>query len=206
MDNLISVIIVDDHPLVLSGFEYILKDHPLILLKGSFTSAVHAMDFLEKTSIDVVLMDINLPDLHGIEATEIIKKRYPLIKVIAISNLNEAGVAGRMLSAGATGYLLKNVSAEELINAIQAVHLGESVISTEMESIIQDTPAHIPFVTRRELEVLALMAEGLTTPEIAERLFISKLTVESHRRNLLQKFKVNNAVSLIRQATEMKFI
>lgn len=207
MDKIISVIIIDDHPLVLNGFEFILKDGTDIALRGTFTNARDALDFLLSDPVDVVLVDINMPGMNGIETTAIIKKSCPNTQVIAISNLNEGSIALRMLQTGALGYLLKNVSAVELIMAIHAVHQGEQVLSREMEFITKGSQQDfIPKITEREREVLKLMAQGLTTPKIGELMFISPLTVESHRRNLLQKFAVSNSASLIHKATEMKFI
>ncbi len=203
---MISVIIVDDHPLVLNGFEFILKNTSTIVLRGSFNNAKDAFDFLSTEAVDVILMDINMPDMNGIEATEIIKKQCPDTQIIAISNHNEGSIALRMLKAGAMGYLLKNVSTEELIEGIEAVTRGEQVLSKEMNFILTDKKEPIPSVSQREREVLRLMAQGHTTAKIGEQMFISPLTVESHRRNLLQKFGVVNSVSLIHKATEMKFI
>ncbi len=184
MDKVISVIIVDDHPLVLNGFEFILKNSADIVLLGTFTSSADALAFLQTQPVDIALVDINMPGMNGIDTTSIIKKDYPNTHVIAISNLNEGSIALRMLQAGALGYLLKNVSAKDLIQGIHSV----------------------PKITEREREVLKWMAQGYTTPKIAELMFISPLTVESHRRNLLQKFFVSNSASLIHKATEMKFI
>ncbi|MBE8714426.1 response regulator transcription factor [Sphingobacterium hungaricum] len=206
MDKIISVLIVDDHPLVLSGFEFILKNRSSISLRGSFTRAQEAVDFLKNNAIDVILMDINMPDINGIDATELIKKQYPQTKIIAISNLNEGSIAMRMLHAGASGYLLKNVSAEELIDGIQRVMDDEQVLSREMSFVLKNNSDSVPNVTQREREVLAMMAQGHTTAKIADMMFISPLTVETHRRNLLQKFAVSNSASLIHKATEMKFI
>ncbi|GEM62196.1 DNA-binding response regulator [Sphingobacterium faecium NBRC 15299] len=203
---MISVIIVDDHPLVLNGFEFILKNTSTIVLRGSFNNAKDAFDFLATEAVDVILMDINMPDMNGIEATEIIKKQCPDTQIIAISNHNEGSIALRMLKAGAMGYLLKNVSTDELIEGIQAVIRGEQVLSKEMNFILTDKKDPIPSVSQREREVLRLMAQGHTTAKIGEQMFISPLTVESHRRNLLQKFGVVNSASLIHKATEMKFI
>lgn len=206
MDKVISVIIIDDHPLVLNGFEFILKNTPDIALKNTFTSAADALGFLQTERVDVVLVDINMPGMNGIDTTEIIRKNYPGTQVIAISNLNEGSIARRMLQAGALGYLLKNVSAEELTEGIHSVYNGEQVLSKEMDFILGNQPDTVPKITEREREVLRLMAEGHTTPKIGELMFISPLTVESHRRNLLQKFGVSNSASLIHKATEMKFI
>jgi DNA-binding NarL/FixJ family response regulator len=206
MDNVISVIIVDDHPLVLNGLQFILRNSKAINLKGCFISALDALEFLAIETVDVVLMDINMPDMNGIDATLAIKKKYPATHVVAISNLNEASVADRMLQSGASGYLLKNIAANELIQAIHDIDNDQKVVSKEMQFAMEDRQKEIPVVTPREKEVLGLLAEGKTTPEIADLLFISKLTVETHRRNLLQKFNVSNAASLIHKATEMKFI
>ena len=203
---MISVIIIDDHPLVLNGFEFILNNHSEIKLLNTFTEARTALGFLKSTQVDVVLVDINMPTMNGIDATAAIKKQNPKAKIIAISNINEGSIVGRMLSNGASGYLLKNVSATELVDAIKAAMDGEQVLSSEIEAVMKQTTNCVPKITQRETDVLKLMAKGLTTPQIAEQMFISPLTVESHRRNLLQKFEVSNAASLIHKATEMKFI
>src|SRR5690606_2904086 len=175
---MISVIIIDDHPLVLNGFEFILKNTSTIVLRGSFSSAKDAFEFLTTEAVDVVLMDINMPEMNGIDATEFIKKNYPDTRVIAISNLNEGSIAVRMLKAGALGYLLKNVSTDELIEGIEVVMRGEQVLSKEMRFILTNKHNDIPTVSQREREVLTLMAQGHTTAKIGEQMFISPLTVE----------------------------
>ncbi|MCL7986937.1 response regulator transcription factor [Sphingobacterium sp. lm-10] len=206
MSEIIQVIVVDDHPLVLRGFEYILAAAKDMQLSRSFEDAREAIAFLENAHVDVVLLDINMPNMDGFQAIQTIQKHYPDIHVIAISNLNEASVATRMLQHGAAGYLLKNVSADELIAAIHAVCRGEKIIAQEMQDMLKQADHTVPIVTRREQEILLLLAKGFTTSKIADDMFISPLTVESHRRNLLQKFKVTNVASLIHRATEMKFI
>jgi len=174
---------------------------------GTFTCAADALDFLRTRPVDIVLVDINMPGMNGIDTTVIIKKEFPNTQIIAISNLNEGSIALRMLQAGALGYLLKNVSAEDLLQGIHAVHQAEQILSREMNFILKGNQQDsIPKITEREREVLKWMAQGHTTPKIGELMFISPLTVESHRRNLLQKFAVTNSVSLIHKATEMKFI
>lgn len=202
----IKVIVIDDHPLVLNGFEHILRDAESIELLATFSNAKLAISFLEQQDVDVILLDINMPEMDGFEAIQYVQKKFPTVHVVAISNLKEASVATRMLHYGAKGYLLKNVSAEELVDAVEQVCEGKQIVSLEMRDMLKTTDYEVPFVTRRESEVLALLASGLTTADIAEKIFISPLTVESHRRNLLQKFKVNNVASLIHRATEMKFI
>lgn len=206
MNNMISVIIIDDHPLVLNGFEFILNHHADIRLLSTFTNAEGALKFLETNNADVVLADVNMPGINGIDAALAIKKMQPEAKIIAISNVSEGSIAQRMLDAGASGYLLKNIAASELINAIHSVMMGHEVLSEEIAAVIKQPESTVPKITQREHEVLKLLAIGKTTPQIAEQMFISPLTVESHRRNLLQKFKVSNSASLIHKATELKFI
>jgi len=203
---MITIIIIDDHPLVLNGFEFILHNHAEIKLLNTFTNAADALKFLEINQVDVVLADINMPGMNGIDATFAIKTNHSKTQVIAISNISEGSIVQRMLDAGASGFLLKNVSASELIHAIHNVMKGNTVLSAELEPIMKQTDSAVPKISQREQEVLRLMTTGKTTPQIAEQMFISPLTVESHRRNLLRKFKVSNSASLIHKATEMKFI
>jgi|SRR5690554_2752734 len=203
----IKIIVVDDHPVVLQGFEYILKDAERIQLVGKFADARSMFDYLQKNSVDIVLLDINLLDSNGIDQCAAIKKLYEDIIIIAISNINEYSIIQRMLNAGASGYFLKNASADEVISGIHHAINGEIVFSSGVENILKSHQSgDLPIITRREREVLVLLASGLSSVEIGEKIFISPLTVESHRRNLLQKFKVNNVAALVHKANEMKYI
>lgn len=203
----IKVIIVDDHPVVLQGFEYMLHDVEGIQFVGKFTDARSMLDYLQDNKVDVVLLDINLSDSNGIDECATLKKLYEDTIVIAISNINEYSIIQRMLNAGANGYFLKNASADEVIFGIQQAIEGETVFTESIEDILRDHEiGDIPVVTRREKEVLGLLASGLSSIEIGEKIFVSPLTVESHRRNLLQKFQVSNVAALIHKATEMKYI
>lgn len=203
----VKIIIVDDHPVVLEGFSLMLQRIKNIQLEGKFTDAESALSYLKSHRIDIVLLDINLPDMNGIHACEAIKKKYPAICVIAISNSNEYSIMRRMLDAGALGYLLKNASAEEVVSCIDLVLQGKQGFSAGVQAILeQHDQGEVPTITRREREILKLLASGRSSIEIGEMMFISPLTVESHRRNLLQKFNVPNVASLVYKATEMKFI
>lgn len=203
----IKVIIVDDHPVVLQGFEYMLQDVEDIQFVGKFTDAASMIAYLQQNTIDVVLLDINLPDSNGIDECSVIKRLNPDTLVIAISNINEYSIIQRMLNAGANGYFLKNASADEVIMGIRKAVQGDTVYSKGIEEILRGHEiGDLPVITRREKEVLALLASGLSSIEIGEKIFISPLTVESHRRNLLQKFKVTNVAALVHKATEMKYI
>ncbi len=207
MKNNISVIIIDDHPIVLQGFSHILQGEDQISLLASFTSAEEGLAFLQAQETDVVLLDINMPDMNGIDACQRISKEHPSCKVIAISNNNENSIIQRMLQSGASGYVLKNASADELVQCIKEAAAGRTALSRDVQGILQSAKAgNLPKITRRETEILQLLAQGLTSPEIAERMFVSPLTIETHRRNLIQKFEVSNSAALIHKAMELKYI
>lgn len=207
MKNNIQVIIIDDHPIVLQGFANILRNENDIELVSTFVDAKEGIGFLATNHIDVVLLDINMPEINGIDACEMITKKNPGCKVIAISNNNENSIIQRMLQSGACGYILKNASAGELIQCIHYAAVGLPAISQEVKEILKSNKdGDVPKVTRRENEILHLLAKGMTSPEIAEKIFVSPLTIETHRRNLIQKFGVSNTASLIHKATELKFI
>ncbi|WPR77257.1 response regulator transcription factor [Algoriphagus sp. NG3] len=206
-ENVIKLILVDDHPIVLQGFIYMFKDNEEIRLHATFPNAETAKEYLHANQADIVLMDINLTGQNGIEACQDIKKKYPEIHVVGISNINEYSIIQRMMSSGASGYLLKNASKEEVISCIINVMDGNIGMSKSILDILSShEKGDFPAVTRREKEILSLIAQGLNSVEIGEKIFISPLTVESHRRNLLQKFKVVNVASLIHKATELKYI
>lgn len=207
MKNNISVIIIDDHPIVLQGFSHILQGEDQISLLASFTSAEEGLAFLQAQEVDVVLLDINMPDMNGIDACKRISKDHPNCRVIAISNNNENSIIQRMLQSGASGYVLKNASADELVQCIKEAAAGRTALSRDVQGILQSAKAgNLPKITRRETEILQLLAQGLTSPEIAERMFVSPLTIETHRRNLIQKFEVSNSAALIHKAMELKYI
>lgn len=199
--------IVDDHPVVLQGFEYMLQDIDDIQFVGKFADATTALGYLQQNAADIVLLDINLPDRNGIDVCAAIRQLHADTRIIAISNINEYSIVQRMLDAGANGYFLKNASADEVIGGIRKTMKGETTFSNGIQDILNShRTGDLPVITRREKEVLALLASGLSSIEIGEKIFISPLTVESHRRNLLQKFKVTNVAALVHKATEMKYI
>src|SRR5690606_21016660 len=203
----IKLIIVDDHPVVLQGFEYMLYDVEGIQFAGKFTEARSMLGYLENNKVDVVLLDINLPDSNGIDTCATIKQLYPQTVVIAISNINEWSIIQRMLDVGANGYFLKNASADEVILGINHAIGGEIVLSKGIEDILKNRDTgDLPIITRREKEVLSLLALGLSSVVIGNKIFISPLTVESHRRNLIQQYKINNVTALIHKARDMKYI
>lgn len=205
-----QIFIVDDHPMVVAGLKALLSQMDNIHVAGSAGNAYDTIPFLKKNKVDIVLLDINLPDINGIDLCKKIKKEFPDIKILGISTFSERSYISRMIANGASGYLIKSASAEEITEAIETALKGRLYLSLEMEHVLQPssiTSSNIlPALTRREKEVLQLIAEGFTNNQIAEKLFISPLTVDSHRKNLLTKLNVNNTATLIKLAIQHQLI
>jgi DNA-binding NarL/FixJ family response regulator len=204
----INILIVDDHPMVLEGMKALLSNFDYMTVTGTATNAFEAMDKLKNLMVDIVIADINLPEVSGIELTARIKKEYPAIKVLAMSTFKERSYISQMIKNGASGYLVKSASKEEIEAAIQSASEGRLYLSLDINSIDlkSEIEPDVPVVSRREKEVLQLIVDGLTNPQIAEKLFISLHTVDSHRKNLLAKFNVNNTASLIRLAIKNNLV
>jgi DNA-binding NarL/FixJ family response regulator len=204
---MIKILIVDDHPLILEGIKALLADNDTITVVGTASNAFDAIAFLKENSIDIAFLDINLPDISGIELCKKIKEEFPNVRCIALSTFSERSYISRMIQNGAMGYLLKNSSKEEILMAIHQVHTGSYFMNVNLdEPISPENPKSSPFLTPREKEVLEHIAEGLTNQQIADKLFVSVLTIDSHRKNLLTKFEVKNTASLIKLAAHQKLI
>ncbi|HCO86479.1 MAG TPA: DNA-binding response regulator, partial [Arenibacter sp.] len=163
--------------------------------------------FLQTHQPNIILLDINLPDISGIELCKEIKTKYPKIGIIGLSSYNQQSYINKIMDNGASGYVLKNATKEELLDAIETVMEGEKYLSDEAALIVKkNVGSKIPIITRREKEVLSLISEGLTNNQIATKLFISITTVDTHRKNLLAKFEAKNTATLIRMATHLEFI
>ena len=204
----IRVLIVDDHPMVLEGMKAMLSNFNYITVVGTARNAFEAMDLLKATPVDVAIVDINLPEVNGIELTAKIKKEFPVVKVLAMSTFTERSYISQMIQNGASGYLVKSASKEEIESAILSAKEGKLYLSIDNQNVDLTTElsTDVPVVSRREKEVLQLIVDGLTNPQIAEKLFISLHTVDSHRKNLLTKFNVNNTASLIRIAVKFSLV
>jgi DNA-binding NarL/FixJ family response regulator len=205
----IRVVLVDDHRMLLAGLQMLLEPLEFITVVGTATSAAEALAVVATHRPDVVLLDINLPDQSGVDVCRQLTASQPGLKVLALTTLQEKSYVTRMMQEGAAGYVLKNASPEVLTEAITRVHAGKKYFSEEIqELLLQPEPAAParPVLTRREREILALIANGLTSQEMADRLFVSLLTIETHRRNLLTKFGVHNTAMLIRLAAEYQML
>ncbi len=203
----IKVFITDDHYMVVEGIRSILQLEKNIEWLGHAMTADSCMAFLHSQQPDVLLLDINLPDKSGIDLCKEIKAKYPDIQILGLSSFNQQSYIQKMMQNGASGYVLKNASIEEIVKAIEAAMNGEIFLSDQASIAIDENKnALIPVITRREKEVLMLIAKGLTNKEIADKLFISTTTVDTHRKNLLAKFQVKNTASLISLATQNELL
>ncbi len=210
---MITILIIDDHPLVSNGITTMIRDVEYLQVIGACQTGKAAMEFLSSTEPDIILLDISLPDTDGMELCTLIRKKNKSSKIIGLTSANEAGLITQLLKRGANGYLLKNMEREELINAIDQVMNGKTFLSKaanekllEQFHSVNEAIKNTPVLTRREKEVLLYLNEGLTGPQIAEKLFLSHYTIETHRKNLLQKFNVSSTQLLLKPAREQKLI
>ena len=203
----IKVFIVDDHYMVIEGIRSLLQNEKGIDWAGHATNASSCLAFLQQQQPDVILMDINLPDKSGIDLCKEVKERYPSVFIIGLSTFNQQSFIQKMIDNGASGYVLKNATQAELMEAIEIVASGKNFLSNEAALSLRSKDNNdAPVITRREKEVLELIAEGMTNNEVAQKLFISPSTVDTHRRNLLVKFDAKNTASLIRLAAQHQLI
>jgi len=207
---MIRIFIVDDHPVVIEGIHSLLQNEKDFEWVGQAMNAQSCLGFFVNNTADVVLMDISMPGMDGVELCAIIKEKYPRIFILGLSTFNQGLYIKKMMENGASGYILKNSSKEELIKAIHTVSDGGIFFSGEAGQALQEyqksSMSALPVLTPREKEILELIAEGYTNPQIAEKIFLSSFTVDSHRNNLLAKLNVKNTASLIRLAVERKLI
>lgn len=208
---MIRLIIADDHPVISDGIKLILEKEKDIQLVATVSNGIELLNVLETEQADVILMDVNMPEMSGIEATQKIKEKYPAIKVLSFSQYDEKRFVKQMLKYGASGYLLKNSAASEIVKAVNIVYSGGIYLSEELPDIFSDKPKRkssyfFPELSQRELEVLKLICGEKNTNEIAEILFISNSTVETHRANLLLKVGVKNTAGLVKWAVENEVV
>lgn len=202
----IRLLLVDDHKIVLDGIKALLDDLDGFDCVATADNGQKALDLLNVFDVDVVLMDIDMPVMNGIEATKRIKKDFSRLKVISLTQHSERGMVKRLLECGSDGYLLKNIAQDELAAAIRKVVAGERAFSEEVtmslagKAVEKNAQGVEVELTEREIEILMLIAEGLSSKQIGEKLFISPRTVDTHRTNLMNKLDIHNIAGLIRFA------
>jgi DNA-binding NarL/FixJ family response regulator len=204
---LTKVFIVDDHYMVIEGIRSLLQNEKSIEWMGHATNAGSCLAFLKLQLPDVILMDISMPDKGGIELCKEVKEKHPSVFIIGLSTFNQQSFIQRMMDNGASGYVLKNASQEELMEGIEMVMKGKTYLSDEASKALRkNEDDEVPVLTRREKEVLELIAGGMTNNEIAAKLFVSSTTVDTHRKNLLAKLAAKNTAELVRLAFFYKII
>lgn len=212
--NPVKVIITDDHQMFTEGMLSLLESELWIEVVGTAPNGNALMNLLNTKEADLILMDIHMPEMDGIEATRRLLQEKPHIKVLMLTMSGEPKLIEKLIKAGAHGYILKNTGKVELLTAIKTILDGATYYSQEVAHIymesLRKTAKKAPVVggeqvtplTKREKDVLKLIANEYTTSEIAEKLFISQNTVETHRKNLLSKLQLRNSAGLARYATE----
>jgi len=208
---MIRLLVADDHELILDGFTSILRDADDISLVGTAQNGQETLDFIDEHNIDVLIVDISMPVLNGVEVCKKLSKTHPAIHVIALSMHKKQSYILRMIQYGAKGYLLKDDSADEIKQAIRTVVQGGTYFSSQIQLNLLDFQQKkrnnsLTSISTREEEVLRLIARGFTNIEIAKRIFVSHHTVESHRKNILAKLDAKNTADLVRIAMEKGLI
>lgn len=207
---MIKVAITDDHPLLLEGLKNILGHSETIDVVDCFKNVSEMNAGLAKQEVDILLLDINLAETNSIELIKPLKKKYSSLQIIILSVHNEMPVINSTLAEGVLGYIQKNASVSEILEGITTVYAGNRFLCSQTKAVLDkkstDGLSRVPKLTRREKEILGEAAKGLTTNQMAEKLFISPHTVESHRKNLIEKFQTSNLSSAIKLAIEYGLI
>ncbi|RZM18348.1 MAG: response regulator transcription factor [Pedobacter sp.] len=204
-----KIFIVDDHQLVIDGIRSLLGDSELYQLAGFSQHPEQVLGMLETQPVDLLLTDISMPIMSGIELTRLVKKKFPTIKVIAISMHGESAVVKEMLDAGISGYILKNTGKKELLDALEKVlqggtYFGDAITREILNSLQQkDSDQRL---TNREIEIIRLIESERSNKQISEQLFISERTVETHRKNIFRKTGTQSVIGLLKYAYKHKLI
>lgn len=202
----IRIVLADDHALVRDGMKTLLKDVQDFSVIGEAADGHEAVKKVEELMPDIVILDISMPNMNGLETIDVIHRRFPKTKILVLTMHESEEYAHRVYKSGVGGYMLKNSDKKEFIHAIRAVSKGERFFSSSISGVtskgyVGKDADSIP-ITRREKEILRLIVDGLTNQEIADKLFISPRTVDTHRSNLMQKLEIKNTAGLVRFAIE----
>ena len=209
----IRLAIIDDHAVVIDGLRTMLSAFPNLEVEFTSQSGSELMNYLQSGSPDVVLMDIQMPEINGIDLSKQVIRLHPQIRIIAFSSFDDSNYVKQVFRSGAKGYLLKNSDKQTIVKAIETVMEGEEYMDETIKKILLQESLtgqrrsifEVP-LTKREKEILKLIAEGLSSQEIADRLYISLRTVETHRLNINQKLDVKNTAGLVKEAIKRGLI
>jgi DNA-binding NarL/FixJ family response regulator len=201
----IKLLIADDHTILRDGIVSLLQGEESFVVAGTAGNGYEVLDLINKKEFDVCLLDINMPGLDGMETAKLIKEKKPGIKIIMLTTYNDREIISELVHIGVSGYLLKNSDKTELVEAIKKVMTGRHYFSEEVENIIlqgltEKKSSQVITLTERELEIMKLLAKEYTNDKIADALHISYRTVETHRKNIMQKTKAHNLAGLLKYA------
>ena len=207
MKQFIKLFIADDHQMFIDGLKALLQDASDIRIVGEANNGKEVLQKLEQLRPDILLMDIGMPELNGIETTAQITEKHPAVKVIALTTYDDTNRVVKMVKAGAKGYVLKNLSRQELLQAIEVVaaggvHYSSRVALNTMHNIADKSESPIANLTEREIEIIKLIVRSMTNKEIAGQLSISDLTVNTHRKNAMRKLGIKNTAGLVKFAID----
>jgi two-component system, NarL family, nitrate/nitrite response regulator NarL len=209
--NLIKLMLVDDHQMLIDGIKALLSNEKQFIIAGEYTSPVLALEELDLVLPDIVITDINMPEINGLELTIQIRKQLPACRILALSMHNDKTHISKMLEAGVSGYILKNTGKQELLDALYKIHQGGTYFSREvademLNSMSRSETETEVNLTQREREIIVLIAREYSNSQIADELCISERTVETHRKNIFRKTNTKSVVGLIKYALENKLI
>lgn len=212
----INILPVDDHQLIIDGLSSLIRTDSSLHLVGYANNGAQAVQTVSTIKVDVVLMDVDMPVMNGLDATQKIKSNHPEVKIIILTMHDEKSLVKRFMEIGADGYLLKNSDKDELINAIKEVYNGKKHFPEELlrgpeketRQVVNSSSNAVILsqITEREIEIMKLIAQGYSNKEIGDKLFISHRTVDTHRTNIMKKLEVNNIAGLIKKAFELQII
>ncbi len=208
----LRIILVDDHQIMLDGISALLKNDERFSIVGTYTRCAEAL--AEMQNVDIVITDIQMPEMNGLEFTKVIRSKFSGVFILALSMSGEDAMVSEMLNAGVNGYVLKNTGQEELKNALMTIVRGETYLSPEIAAALtralvaqrKEAEDPAPKLTQREIEIIKLIAKEYSNEKIANELFISERTVETHRKNIFRKTGTKGVVGLLKYAMDKKII
>jgi two-component system nitrate/nitrite response regulator NarL len=203
------IFIVDDHQMVIDGINLMLEGRPEFSVVGESTQPLLVLQLLENTAVDILITDVGMPEMSGVELSRLIKNKFPHIKILALSMFGDSQIIAEMIDAGIAGYILKNAGKKELIEALTKIADGQNYfgqeITLQLMKSFKRNQEELK-LTDREIEIIRMIEKDMTTRDIAETLFISERTVETHRKNILHKTNTQTVVGLLKYAYERKII
>ena len=206
----IKIVIIDDHPMVIEGISMFLSKSDKFEVIATFTNGLEVIEFAKNQTIDLIFLDVFMPEINGIDLCKIIKQNHPEIVILGMSSQSERSLVMQFIQNGANGYLLKNATLEEFYDCIKKSIDGEIAFSSEVRAMISKLEISdfkkLPSLTRREKEILILISKGKNSQEIADSLFLSFLTVQTNRRNILSKLRVKNVAELLAVAQKNRLL